>query len=90
MGATSSRFLTKNIESLIGLGLTESALMDVVPGGRAALEDPLKRFDGSVLVDIFQIAETVTKDPAIGFRCCLLYTSPSPRDATLSRMPSSA
>ena len=25
-----------------------------------------------------------------GSRCCLLYTSPSPRDATLSRMPSSA
>ena len=25
-----------------------------------------------------------------GFRACLLYTSPSPRDATLSRMPSSA
>ena len=24
------------------------------------------------------------------FKCCLLYTSPSPRDATLSRMPSSA
>ena len=24
------------------------------------------------------------------FRICLLYTSPSPRDATLSRMPSSA
>ena len=24
------------------------------------------------------------------FRNCLLYTSPSPRDATLSRMPSSA
>ena len=24
------------------------------------------------------------------FICCLLYTSPSPRDATLSRMPSSA
>ena len=23
-------------------------------------------------------------------KCCLLYTSPSPRDATLSRMPSSA
>ena len=26
----------------------------------------------------------------IGFFTCLLYTSPSPRDATLSRMPSSA
>ena len=25
-----------------------------------------------------------------GFKTCLLYTSPSPRDATLSRMPSSA
>ena len=25
-----------------------------------------------------------------GFNTCLLYTSPSPRDATLSRMPSSA
>ena len=26
----------------------------------------------------------------LGYRSCLLYTSPSPRDATLSRMPSSA
>ena len=26
----------------------------------------------------------------IGLIACLLYTSPSPRDATLSRMPSSA
>ena len=31
-------------------------------------------------------------DPASGalYYVCLLYTSPSPRDATLSRMPSSA
>ena len=28
--------------------------------------------------------------PAARCECCLLYTSPSPRDATLSRMPSSA
>ena len=27
---------------------------------------------------------------SINRNCCLLYTSPSPRDATLSRMPSSA
>ena len=26
----------------------------------------------------------------VDMRSCLLYTSPSPRDATLSRMPSSA
>ena len=35
--------------------------------------------------------ELPSKNPAVG-ACftCLLYTSPSPRDATLSRMPSSA
>ena len=27
---------------------------------------------------------------SMNFESCLLYTSPSPRDATLSRMPSSA
>ena len=33
---------------------------------------------------------TPVKVIAYGFPTCLLYTSPSPRDATLSRMPSSA
>ena len=28
--------------------------------------------------------------PLIGDMCCLLYTSPSPRDLSTSRMPSSA
>jgi len=32
----------------------------------------------------------VPTDGPIGASTCLLYTSPSPRDATLSRMPSSA
>ena len=30
------------------------------------------------------------QDPNVWDSACLLYTSPSPRDATLSRMPSSA
>ena len=30
------------------------------------------------------------QDSALDIYTCLLYTSPSPRDATLSRMPSSA
>ena len=34
------------------------------------------------------VAELEVEQPRIYF--CLLYTSPSPRDATLSRMPSSA
>ena len=34
---------------------------------------------------------SVDDDPMhLGFYCCLLYTSPSPRDRTRSRMPSSA
>ena len=41
-----------------------------------------------------QHAKRLVADGAIGepleVECCLLYTSPSPRDATLSRMPSSA
>ena len=38
-----------------------------------------------------QPEEIVTKGiGSISFTTCLLYTSPSPRDATLSRMPSSA
>ena len=38
------------------------------------------------------IAAGISTERSILFNqsCCLLYTSPSPRDATLSRMPSSA
>ena len=33
---------------------------------------------------------TLNRPDALNSISCLLYTSPSPRDATLSRMPSSA
>ena len=36
------------------------------------------------------IAETVSVPVIAGTTTCLLYTSPSPRDGLLSRMPSSA
>ena len=36
------------------------------------------------------IVSQVIVDTRCQMRTCLLYTSPSPRDATLSRMPSSA
>ena len=36
------------------------------------------------------IIKGLTAVPAVLLYACLLYTSPSPRDATLSRMPSSA
>ena len=40
--------------------------------------------------DNFNEVEKLDYDEFKEFMSCLLYTSPSPRDATLSRMPSSA
>ena len=37
-----------------------------------------------------QIGLNLTKGLGAGAKLCLLYTSPSPRDRSLSRMPSSA
>jgi len=48
---------------------------------------------GKLGVEIFaELGEVVIfyEDTVIEAYSCLLYTSPSPRDATLSRMPSSA
>ena len=36
------------------------------------------------------VKNDISKRTLASFTTCLLYTSPSPRDATLSRMPSSA
>ena len=36
------------------------------------------------------VALTINEDPIVEAGTCLLYTSPSPRDGLLSRMPSSA
>ena len=41
-----------------------------------------------VLDVLFKIKNEI--DPSLTFRSCLLYTSPSPRDLSTSRMPSSA
>ena len=38
----------------------------------------------------FEAGSFILMDPEFEVKVCLLYTSPSPRDATLSRMPSSA
>ena len=53
--------------------------------GEAVTSDSANRIVAQML---FLEAEDPEKD--IYLYICLLYTSPSPRDATLSRMPSSA
>ena len=42
--------------------------------------------DDQITVD----AANAIKTYGVGVKCCLLYTSPSPRDRSVSRMPSSA
>ena len=44
----------------------------------------------AVVVNVAQVGSEDLITIAEDTRACLLYTSPSPRDATLSRMPSSA
>ena len=51
-------------------------------------EETLKgTFDGGSIFRIVTEANAAMRQHS---KICLLYTSPSPRDATLSRMPSSA
>ena len=54
--------------------------LEIIPRGLA--------FVGLGLI-VLVIAK-LARDLITPYKICLLYTSPSPRDATLSRMPSSA
>ena len=47
-------------------------------------------FIGLGAIDLFKLNSSVNDNISDSNQICLLYTSPSPRDATLSRMPSSA
>ena len=46
--------------------------------------------DSTNLVGVYDTDSSRGEEIAKQYNTCLLYTSPSPRDATLSRMPSSA
>ena len=45
---------------------------------------------GEIALRIIRACKEMGIETVAVFSDCLLYTSPSPRDATLSRMPSSA
>ena len=73
---------TINIEKFLTQGLDPEQIEDVV-------SRKLQEYDDSVvgvefMLNVQSIADTVQPET------CLLYTSPSPRDGLLSRMPSSA
>ena len=68
-----------------------NSLKNILPDGAK-----IESIEESSIPDIFAVYYGdlqpiyVTKDGSFFIYGCLLYTSPSPRDATLSRMPSSA
>ena len=65
----------------------------VVEGGALDGEPESVVLDDSRLVRLERRFDVLTAEltaAEAGRNSCLLYTSPSPRDATLSRMPSSA
>ena len=79
------------------LGATVSAPLDLPDHGVTTVFIELPNTKIELLHPLGEdspIARFLQKNPAGGMHhlCydCLLYTSPSPRDATLSRMPSSA
>ena len=61
----------------------------LIEHGVGVFEEPSSRLR---VLDAFEDGadDVVSVADVAWFTCCLLYTSPSPRDATLSRMPSSA
>ena len=77
------------------LTFTVSAQVDNVPRDviEQRIEAAAEQVGGDADVDLtalFQILTDHYQDPIDLNSACLLYTSPSPRDRTRSRMPSSA
>ena len=54
------------------------------------LSGPIDDYISNLVVAQLLFLESENPEKDISIYICLLYTSPSPRDATLSRMPSSA
>ena len=72
--------------ALIAAACGSDSTTEAAAGGDdAAEEDGEAMADGPESINVAYFAEWPTPN-----QFCLLYTSPSPRDATLSRMPSSA
>ena len=83
----------KDVQALRTLNFTEAEIRELLRGRRALSDKDVNM----VMIGIFnpENIPNFKKDSAIrntikNINSCLLYTSPSPRDGLLSRMPSSA
>ena len=66
------------------------AVLGLGPGGEVAADRLLKAGKNVVVFERELIGGECAYWACIPSKTCLLYTSPSPRDRTRSRMPSSA
>ena len=66
--------------------------MILANGGTLILDDgkPVQGMFDRTLENLSMHVGTMSFNVPIAYKICLLYTSPSPRDRTRSRMPSSA
>ena len=71
-------------------GTLGEANMDGTISIDASIKPGSKKEARIIKHEISHIEDIETGRAAYGDECCLLYTSPSPRDGLLSRMPSSA
>ena len=74
------------IEALSYIQRFRNQIIVIKYGGAAMIEEALKT---SFTQDIV-LLQSLGMQPVVVHGGCLLYTSPSPRDRVLSRMPSSA
>ena len=97
LGKPSTRRLIEELKSVVGdeyvIHLDEDLLVFEYDGSvdKALPTAVVLPADTDEVVSVTELAATYNIPiTARGAGTCLLYTSPSPRDATLSRMPSSA
>ena len=91
----SSSLITRVNDQTMALSFAQERLwfLDQLEGASALYNMPFYlRLRGPLNVPVLEqaLAQIVDRHQVLRTRICLLYTSPSPRDATLSRMPSSA
>ena len=79
-----------NITPLNDTPTATNDIINVVEAGTYVSSIVSGLLSNDVDVDGDMLSLIVENEPMHGILTCLLYTSPSPRDATLSRMPSSA
>lgn len=87
MRTVANWYLQNIISECVSLGADEGALMEIVPGGIAALEDNTARFDDKTVIEIYESAKYTTGYSEIGL---LAGNSMSPGTVSVLEQASSS